>query len=125
MKKLTYYYYGEAKMNGVQSEAILYKQERFCSAEQLETELAIAKSISYNGEVTVEEIEEPISQQIQSLKASLSSTDYKIIKCSEAQLVGEELPYDIASLHAERQALRDKINELEQQLKANEEGGAI
>jgi hypothetical protein len=60
--------------------------------------------------------------QIASLKTQLSSTDYKIIKCSEAQLLGEELPYDIASLHAERQALRDKINELEQQLEANEEG---
>ena len=32
---------------------------------------------------------------------------------------------DIASLHAERQALRNKINELEQQLEANAEGGAI
>ena len=125
MKKLTYYYYsGEAETDGVQSEAILYKQERFCSTEQFETDLAIAKSISYNGEVTVEEIGEPIPQQIQSLKVSLSSTDYKIIKCSEAQLLGEELPYDIASLHAERQALRDKINELEQQLEANLEGGA-
>ena len=85
----------------------------------------IAKREAYNGEYTIEEIEEPISQQIQTLKTSLSSTDYKIIKCSEAQLLGEELPYDIASLHAERQALRDKINELEQQLEANLEGGAI
>ena len=82
----------------------------------------IAKREAYNGEYTIEEIEEPISQQLQTRKASLSSTDYKIIKCSEAQLLGEELPYDIASLHAERQALRDKINELEQQLEANEEG---
>ena len=68
--------------------------------------------------------EPSIEDQIQSLKQQLSSTDYKIIKCSEAQLLGEELPYDIASLHAERQVLRDKINELEQQLEANEEGGA-
>ena len=42
----------------------------------------IAKREAYNGEYTIEEIEEPISQQIQTLKASLSSTDYKIIKCS-------------------------------------------
>ena len=65
--------------------------------------------------------------QIASLKAQLSSTDYKIIKCSEAQLLGEELPYDITSLHAERQALRDKINELEAELESenNQEGGAI
>lgn len=73
----------------------------------------IAKREAYNGEYTIEEIEEPISEQILTLKTSLSSTDYKIIKCSEAQLLGEELPYDIASLHAERQAIRDKINELE------------
>ena len=66
-----------------------------------------------------------ILDQITSLKQQLSSTDYKIIKCSEAQLLGEELPYDIVSLHAERQALRNKINELEQQLKTNQEGGAI
>ena len=66
-----------------------------------------------------------IKDQIVSLKTQLSSTDYKIIKCSEAQLLGEELPYDISLLHAERQVLRDKINELEQQLEANEEGGAI
>jgi hypothetical protein len=54
-----------------------------------------------------------VQEEIASLKAELASTDYKIIKCSEAQLVGEELPYDIATLHAERQALRDRINELE------------
>lgn len=90
-----------------------------------EKHYAMACEKAYNGEVTVEEIEEPIFQQIQSLKASLSSTDYKIIKCSEAQLLGEELSYDIASLHAERQVLRDKINELEQQLEANVEGGTI
>ena len=85
----------------------------------------LAKAEAYNGEYTIEEIEEPIPNQIASLKNQLSSTDYKIIKCSEAQLLGEELPYDISSLHAERQTLRDKINELEQQLEANEEGGAI
>jgi hypothetical protein len=65
--------------------------------------------------VTVEVIpnEKTIEEQITSLKEELSSTDYKIIKCSEAQLVGEEIPYDIVALHTERQAIRDKINELE------------
>ena len=51
--------------------------------------------------------------QIEELKEQLASTDYKIIKCSECSLAGEELPYDIAELHTERQALRDQINELE------------
>lgn len=54
-----------------------------------------------------------VSAQIAELKEELSSTDYKVIKCSEAQLVGDELPYDIAALHAERQAIRDRINALE------------
>ena len=57
--------------------------------------------------------EKSVEEQIAELKAQLSSTDYKIIKCSEAQLVGEEMPYDIAAIHAERQAIRDKINALE------------
>lgn len=74
---------------------------------------AEALKISYNGEITVEDIPESPAEQIAKLKAQLESTDYKIIKCSEAQLVGEELPYDISELHAERQALRDRINELE------------
>lgn len=51
--------------------------------------------------------------QIAKLKKQLDSTDYKIIKCSEYQLAGLELPYNITELHAQRQTIRDKINELE------------
>lgn len=53
---------------------------------------------------------------IESLKSELQESDYKVIKCAEAMAVGAEMPYDVASLHKERQALRDKINELEEQL---------
>lgn len=56
------------------------------------------------------------TEKINELKAQLSSTDYKIIKCSECQLVGEDLPYDVAELHAERQAIREQINKLEQEV---------
>lgn len=59
--------------------------------------------------------EEKKRMRIAELKADLTSTDYKIIKCSECSLAGIELPYDITALHAERQALRDEINELENQ----------
>lgn len=59
--------------------------------------------------------EEIKAQRIAELKAELNSADYKIIKCSECSLAGEELPYDIAELHAQRQALRDEINQLEEQ----------
>lgn len=58
--------------------------------------------------------QEEKKQKIAGLQAQLDETDYKIIKSSEYQLAGLELPYDIEELHRERQALRDKINELEE-----------
>lgn len=54
-----------------------------------------------------------VQVQIQELKHSLSDSDYKITKCYEASLVGKKLPYDVVTLHAERQAIRDQINALE------------
>lgn len=54
-----------------------------------------------------------VRAEIQALKDSLADSDYKITKCYEASLLGEPLPYDIATLHAQRQAQRDRINELE------------
>ena len=56
--------------------------------------------------------EEEKQLRIFELKQQLSATDYKIIKCSECSLAGEPLPYDIAELHAQRQAIRDEINAL-------------
>lgn len=52
-------------------------------------------------------------EQIAALKAELAATDYQIIKYSEYNLAGLDAPYDIAQLHAQRQSLRDRINELE------------
>ena len=40
----------------------------------------------------------------------LGSSDYKIIKCMEAYLCGEPLPYDIIELHKERDAEREIVN---------------
>lgn len=57
--------------------------------------------------------EETKQARIAELQSQLASTDYKIIKCSECQLAGEDLPYDIVELHTARQALRDEINELQ------------
>ena len=56
-----------------------------------------------------------VQQQIAERKAQLSATDYKVIKCSECQLLGKEMPYDVEALHVQRQALRDEINKLEQE----------
>ena len=57
---------------------------------------------------------EPTAEdKIRELKTLLASTDYQIIKCSECQLLGQPMPYDVAELHAQRQAIRDEINALE------------
>lgn len=52
-------------------------------------------------------------QRIWQLKDALAQGDYKIIKCAEAQLTNEPMPYDVAELVAERNAIRAEINELE------------
>ena len=54
--------------------------------------------------------------EIERLKSELQESDYKVIKCAEAMAVGADMPYDVASLHNERQALRDRINELESEV---------
>ena len=53
---------------------------------------------------------------IESLKSELQESDYKVIKCAEAICLNVELPYNMTELHNERQALRDKINELESEV---------
>lgn len=75
----------------------------------------------YNGRVFIDHISDveedaPNSVEIERLKSELSESDYKVIKCAEAMAVGAEMPYDVTALHKERQALRDKINELEKRL---------
>lgn len=62
-----------------------------------------------------------INAKITELKDELSSTDYIIIKAYEAKLTLSDSPYTdeyITQITTERQALRDKINELEELLKS-------
>jgi len=69
--------------------------------------------------MTREEIQEQInllSTENMELESQLNSGDYKIIKCAEAQAVGETLPYDAEKLHAERQQKRDRINAIEAEI---------
>ena len=67
-------------------------------------------------EPTREEIIASYQAEIDTLKAQIAEGDYKVIKCAEAQLMGEELPYNVAELHAQRQALRNEINVLESEI---------
>ena len=60
---------------------------------------------------------EKIHREIERFKQQLTNTDYKVVKNMEALQCGLELPYEPNALHNERQAIRDKINELEELLK--------
>jgi hypothetical protein len=62
---------------------------------------------------------EQVEQHIRDLMSLLSSSaspigDWKIVKCYEAKLQGQEMPYDLNELMAERQRVRDEINELQE-----------
>lgn len=70
--------------------------------------------ISFNYEKVVDTTK--IQGEIDAIKAELSETDYQVIKCYEASLVGEELPYDIKALHEDRNEKRAQINALETNL---------
>lgn len=54
--------------------------------------------------------------EIERLKSELQESDYKVIKCAEAICLNAEMPYNMTTLNKERQALRDKINELESEV---------
>jgi hypothetical protein len=54
------------------------------------------------------------------LKNLLNSTDYKIIKCYEAFMRQQPLPYNLEELSAQRDAWRAEINQLEEELKEYE-----
>ena len=57
-----------------------------------------------------------LTAQIDDLKTRIAASDYKVIKTYEYTLLGEQTEYDMETVHAERQALRDQINTLETQL---------
>lgn len=69
-------------------------------------------------ERTKEEIEEEnkhirIYHRLPELKKLLEETDYKIIKCYEASLLNEEMPYNLQDFLVQRKAWRDEINQIE------------
>ena len=68
---------------------------------------------------------ERIESEIRTLQSKLDAPtsdigDWKIIKIYEARLSGESDPYHYEELKAARQAVRDKINELQAQLEGAE-----
>ena len=70
-----------------------------------------------NLEISEEEKIEKIKGQIESrlihLRGFLNEGDYQVIKCYEASLLEEEMPYNLQELLAQRKAWREEINALE------------
>ena len=58
-----------------------------------------------------------INAMILDLKNNLLESDYKIIKCYEAFMRQQPLPYNLEELSAQRDAWRAEINQLEEELK--------
>lgn len=54
-----------------------------------------------------------IVEKIDLLKSQLQYSDYKVIKYYEAAIQGITSDYDMHPVYAQRQAIRDEINELE------------
>ena len=72
--------------------------------------------------IKIEELEAELRVLRSELQANTSNIgDWKIIKALEYQLAGEETPYDMKKLNAERQKVRDRINEIEAEILALDE----
>lgn len=71
--------------------------------------------------ISIDEQQANIQMEIERLKSELQESDYKITKIAEAMSIGAELPYDAKALHKERQALRDRINQLEMEVQGGED----
>lgn len=59
-----------------------------------------------------------LKQEIRNLTAKLQSPtsnigDWKITKCLEYERMGLECPYDLEDIMKQRQAVRDRINEIQ------------
>lgn len=59
-----------------------------------------------------------IEAEIRDLKQELIEEDYKIIKCMEAQLMGQTIPYDYTQIINARNVKRLRIETLENNLKS-------
>lgn len=62
-----------------------------------------------------------LNAELAALMSGLSANtspigDWKVIKVYEARMLGQNDPYDMTELSAARQAARDRINEIQQEL---------
>jgi len=82
----------------------VYSDGQFSESEEVSPEIVAGQQMA------------AMEGRLQELIAMLGSTDYKVTKCYEAQLLGLPMPYDVQELTSQRQAWRDEINSLEEEL---------
>lgn len=62
----------------------------------------------------IDDLQAELRELRSKLQANTSDIgDWKIIKALEYQLIWQEIPYDINKLNNERQAIRERINQIE------------
>jgi hypothetical protein len=70
-----------------------------------------------NGKFITKEIdlkkEELKHERIVFLREQLANTDFKVIKCYEAQLLDIQMPYDFKKLIKQREEWREELREME------------
>ena len=60
--------------------------------------------------ISIGEIQPILIEDEEFYQSQLNSTDYKIIKAMEYQMLGLNVGYNLTELHEQRQQLRDAIN---------------
>jgi hypothetical protein len=60
--------------------------------------------------ISIGEIQPIVIEDEEFYQSQLNSTDYKIIKAMEYQMLGLNVGYNLTELHEQRQQLRDAIN---------------
>lgn len=61
----------------------------------------------------MDERREQLEQEMVVLECQLRASDYEVIKAYEYSVCGIKAPYDVDAVHKERQAKRDRINEIQ------------
>jgi hypothetical protein len=109
------------KYQGFEYELVVKKEEyeellkNFTNLKYVNNKIIIDKELE-----NVNLLKQQTQSRIYELKLNLEKTDYKIIKCYEAFMRQQTLPYNLEELITQRDVWRAEINEIEQELSSYE-----
>ena len=70
-------------------------------------------TVQYRTDDEIEADRHSVPMSKQQLVSELEKSDYMIIKAAEYGLAGLDTPYDMEALHADREAIRERIREVD------------